>query len=332
MKLFKYLDDKKSLAETYRIYKAVQDLKPYAISKYKSWWEDALDEAFFHILENYDSSKGDLENYATRVVGTIFLNRTRKEVASNETTLLTLDLQEADNFDVPEEVSHDDNKSSDLSQCIFDTIPYFVKDFKFFVSSNTKDRRLNYSKLVNKYTYYTINSAKEFLLGKYSDDILRLVQISKSIPLKSFSDDRYLKSTDSGLTYKGSLNGIAIVERCKGSHSKKIYRLDIKNLKDLLVDLFYDVDGCGRVSVEGIDVYVSISGNIVVGKDSLMSTLESELVGSVLSRTSLKVVNYLKGDELLLSSTRDNQGDISIPMFGKDIIVGFDRVVSKEVF
>lgn len=331
MRVFQYLDSGKGISDMYAIYCEVQKLKPYAIALYKTWWEDALDAAYFHILENYDADKGSLENYATKVVSTICLNRYRKEVASSDQTILTLDLQKVDEFGIPEEVLMGEDRGSDIRACIIDLIPYFIKDFKFFVSSSVKDRKLNYKYIFNKYSCSVVEEAKDILVNFYAKKLAVMIAYSKSVTLKNFSDDRYTKSFDSGLKYKCELNNIVIVERFKGSHAKKLFRFHIKEYVDYLVERFYLLEGKSKVCIEGIDIYVTISGMIVVGIDNLRASLECELVGSILSRSSLKVIRYDKGEEILFSNTKDEQSDILLPMFGSDITIGFERVVSKEV-
>lgn len=157
------------------------------------------------------------------------------------------------------------------------------------------------------------------------------MNFAKHSTLKSFDGTRYLSSPDKGLEYKGCLNDIVMVKRSKGSHTKRLYRLAIDDVIDSLMYLFYCDEEYGKLVIEGIVVYTSIAGCIIVGEDNLKEQLENEIVGSILSRTSLRVVNYIKGKEILFSSTQDHQHNVVLPMFGKDVSIGFERLVCKEV-
>lgn len=331
MKLFKYLSGK-SIKETYDIFKAVSDLKYNAISKYKNNWEEALDEAFFHIMENYDSSKGELKHYATKVVGTIFLNKDKKEIADGEKTEIGLDLLTAKEYiNSPEESFDENTKSNDINDCIKDMVHLFVKDFKFFTSSNSKHRKMNYTELFRNYSLDSISRARDYLLNKYKDGVEQFVNLSKSTSIRSFDENRYLKSIDSSIEYVDSLNDIVIIRRKQGSHIKKIYKIDLSSIIDRMIEVFYSDGNCGKITIEGVSIYLSLSGKIMNSIEHLKNSLESELVGSILSRTSLKVLRYERGSEILFSSTKDTQYDVVLPLFGRNISIGFERVVIKEV-
>lgn len=331
MKLFKYLSSK-SIKETYDIYKAVAELKSHAISKYRNNWEDALDAAFFHIIENYDSSKGELKHYATKVVGTIFLSNNKKEVANDEQTMIGLDTMTAKEYiNSPEEYFEEDIKSSNIDECVHEMVHLFVRDFKFFTSSDSKHRKMNYSDLFKKYSLDSISKAREYLLENYQDDVGRFVTLSKSTNIRSFDENRYLKSIDNSIEYVDSLNGIVIIKRKQGSHIKKIYKVDLELLIDRVLDLFYSSNDCGKIMIEDIPIYLSLAGKIMNSVEDLKNSLESELVGSLLSRTSLKVLSYERGKEVLFSSTKDTQCDVILPLFGKNMPINFERIVIKEV-
>lgn len=332
MKLFRYLSSTKDIKETYKIYKVVRDLKPYAISKYKSSWEDALDEAFFHILENYDSEKGDLEHYATRIVGTILLNKDKKEVANDEQTKLGLDLKVASEYKSSTlELIFEDEKSQDIKECIQDMSKLFANDLKFFISNNAKDRCMNYSKLFEKYSVKVISESKKYLVDTYFEDVKNFIEAGKGSSIRNFPGDRYLKSLDEGVEYIGELNDIVIIKRKQGSHMKNAYRVYIPDLLDMFHKLFYDDDGILTIDFENTKIFLTLSGRFVDSVEKLNECLERELVGSLLSRTSLKVFHYEKGNELLLSGTKDIQFSIILNIFGKNVSVDFNKAVVKEV-
>lgn len=332
MKVFNYLTNKKGIKETYDIYTEVRNLKAFAIANYKSSWEDALDEAFFHILSNYDSSKGDLSHYASKIVRTILLNKNKKEVANDEQTKIGLDLKAAEEYKSSSlELIFEDEKSEDIKKCIEDMVELYTKDLKFFVTENSKDRKQKYSKLFKKYSCEVIEESKKYLKDKYHNKAKDFVEMSKNTGIRNFGEDRYLKSIDSMVEYVGELNDIVMIRRRQGSHVKKVFKINIGEKINLLYNLLYKDDGYLTFNMEDSKVYLTLSGRFVNSVEELKNCLESELVGSLLSRTCLKVFHYDKGNELLLSSTKDIQYSVVLSIFGKNITIIFDRVVVKEV-
>lgn len=332
MKLFKYLG-KVSSKDCYSIFEVVQSLEPYAKVKYKSRYEDALDASYEHIIKNYDSTKGDLQNYATKVVGTIWLNSNKKEIADDEQTQYNLDSKAADGYSdySVEGIVEEGLKSKDMDNCIKEMVKFFVKDFKLFTTLNIKLRKMDYSEFQDNYSTETILGAIRYLLDNYADDIEKFLEFSKSASIRNFDEDRYLRSIDPSLEYRGMLNDILILSRRQGSHVKKIYRVSVKDTVNSLIKLFYSDTNYGKMLIEGIPVYMTLSGKIVNTEEELRFFLEKELVGSLLSRTSLKVLLYEKGEEIFLSSTKDEQSDVVLPLFDKNVSIHFDRVVIKEV-
>lgn len=336
MRLFKYLSTR-SPKEMYDIFKVVQSLKYLAMKKYANNYEDALDMSYFHIVKNYDSSKGDLKNYAMKVVSTINLNSFKKE--SPDEKEQTDDSSSISNSKIAqdyinsnlEEVYEENFKSDNVDSCIKDMVSLFVKDFKFFVSSNAKYRKMDYKELFDNYSLDTILNAKNFLLDKYSSKIEKFISYSKVSSIRNFSEDRYLKSIDSSLEYKGNLNDIIMIKRKQGSHIKKVYRVSIENSINILLELFYRNTNYGKMFIEDIPIYTTLSGRVVDSIEALRYSLEKELVGSLLSRTALKVLNYDRGNEILLSSTKDTQSDVILSAFSKNISINFERLVVKEV-
>ena len=331
MRLFKYVSTK-SPKEMYDIFNVVCSLKQYAKIKYRDNYEDALDASYMHIVEHYNPSKGDLKNYAIKVVGTIGLGSNKKELANEEQTRLSLDNKTASEFiNSPLDSLEENFKSSSVNSCIKDMVGLFVKDFKFFATSSSKYKKMDYKELLEKYSIESIVSAKNYLMEEYSDEIERFMSYSKVASIRNFSEDRYLKSLDTSLEYKGVLNDIILVNRKQGSHIKKVYKVSIKENIDMLMDLFYSDTNYGKIVIADVPIYLSLSGKIIDTEEELRSSLERELVGSLLSRTSLKVINYDRGNEVLLSSTKDTQYSVILPLFDKNVSIDFNRVVIKEV-
>lgn len=332
MKVFNYLSSGKGIQETYEIYKAVRALKNYAMSIYGSGWEDALDASFFHILEKYDPSKGDLENYTIRVVKTIRLNKNKKEVADDDQTMIGLDLKSAKEYDKNEiDLVFEDNISDDMTYCLRDMLSLFLKDYKFFVSQNIKDRKMDYSGLFKKYSVEVIGETKRYLTSKYKEEVEKFVEFAKNSNIRKFNAQRYEKSIDGSAEYVNEINGIVILKRKRSSHSRSLYKVPLRDVINNLLELYYGCDECGVLCIEGITAYLTLSGNVVDSIEDLKDELELELIGSLLSRTSLKVVRYAKGDEIIFSRTKDNQYDVVFSVFDSNFTVSFDRVVAKEV-
>lgn len=333
MKYFKYLFSK-STKELYDVFKEVQGLHGYARAKYgEEKVEDVLDASYEHIIKNFDPSKGELRNYAMKVVGTIHLGINKKESASDEQTKITLDIKTAQDYinSPMEDVLESSSKSDSVDRCINDMVSFFVQDFKFFATSNSKYRKMDYSELIDKYTSESILSAMRYLSNTYASEIEKFITFSKESSIRNFSKDRYLKSLDTSLEYKGVLNGIILLKRKQGSHIKKVYKVSVNKVINMLLDLFYSNTDYGKIVVSDIPVYLSLSGKILDSVDDLRYSLEKELVGSLLSRTSLKVLHYERGNEILLSSTQDTQSDVTLPIFNKNVSIGFERVAVKEV-
>ena len=331
MRVFDYLAGERGMSEAYNIYKVVQSLMPLAKATYKGSWEDALDEAFFHILKNYDPSKGDLEHYATRVVGTIHLNKNKKESASTEQAELSLDLQMAKDYDAISKELEDSHKDTDTGRCVEDMAKLLSKDLKFLVTMSLKDKKMSYRRIFERYDIDTIIEAKEYLVNKYQDKISEIVDYTKEASIRDFKEDRYLKSMDVGFNYVGELKGVVLYSKKQGSHYKKIYSVDIRGVLDNIISIFYKDDGFGKISIEGNILYVSMSGVILKDFAELRDILERELVGSLLSRSALKVVKYERGERILLSSTKTDYSEIILPIFNSEYTIEVKRLVTKEV-
>lgn len=317
----------------YKIYIVVQGLKAYAISIYKDYWEDALDEAFFHIIENYDPTKGDLEHYAIIVVKTILLNRNKKEVADDDVIQSSADTRTTDDsgttlFDM---VVGKDTDSVDVEKCIIEMAPYFVKDFKFFKTDSPRDRRLSYTTLFEKYSLDCISTAKSYLLREYTDSVEDFYSFAKTGSMHSFSKDRYKKSLNTSVEFVEKINDIIVIKKKENSHIKRVFSFSIEDALETILDLFYSDDSKAILSIAGVTMYSTMAGKIVDSREELMKSLEYELIGSLLSRTSLKLFKYDEGEILYFSSIKDEQRDVCIEIFGKSVFFPFNRLVVKEV-
>ena len=159
MKFFKYAENGTSdLSTMYDIFCSIRSLENYAKKIYKNRWEDALDDALFHMLRNYDPSKGPIDNYAIKLVKTIKKNEFGYEKPSEYITELGDESQEdvPDTVERVEEIKKEIAKSVELQNCIKDMAKHFVRDFRFFCSMKANVRKDSYSDVFEKYSHKVI--------------------------------------------------------------------------------------------------------------------------------------------------------------------------------
>jgi hypothetical protein len=336
---FKYTKkDNLNIYSVEEIYKVVWSLKSYAIAIYKGLWQDALDAAFFHIMQHYDDSRGDLDHYATRVVGTIMLNKYNHEI-EHDISLTTA----MDSKSVREEVSTNpieillegySDISDDFEQCVSFLVPYFIKDFKFFESKRPDLRKLSYTELFQKFSTPVISSAMDYLLKKYGKALRALYDLSKDCKYRKYSSDRYKKGLDTLIEYHGIVNDILIYKSLsKVKVKRSFFYFDIFQTINHIIRLFYSNDrfGC-MIEVEGVKVYCSLSGYITTSLDELKSVLEDEIIGSLLGKLSyLRVVVYERGKSIIFSSPKEEDCVLILEMFGIDYRFSFQKIVAKRL-
>lgn len=336
MYYFDYVKDVDA-SKALKIYETVNGLKGYAMSIYKGLWEDALDKAFFHIIDNYDESSGDLEHYATKIVGTILLNKYAHEV-EHETSLTTaLDQKSLEEVGKnPLDIimlKEDTTQSSDLDRCMEYLIPMFVRDFKFFKTKKSSDRKLSYSGLFQKFSERTVASAMISLVDKYGEDMEYIYNLSKNCRMRSYPDDRYLKSIDSSIEYLGVFNNVLLYKCLSRKVKKLFYSFNIRENVTTLIDVFYSSeDSIGKRIIGSSEVYCTLSGKVVTSPDELYDCIERDIVGSLLAKMPhFKVVQYEKGEKLILSSPKDTSYGLVLDVFGKEFSTGIRKIVSKRV-
>lgn len=336
----KYFDYVKSFdtERTIRIYQEVRKLKGYAMAIYKSLWEDALDKSFFHILDNFDDeSGGDLEHYATKVVGTILLNKYSHEIEHEITLMNAMDqksLKETSNNPLNIVVGNEEDKRiEDLKLCIQYLTPMFVKDYKFFLTKRPEYRKCEYNGLFEKFSADVINRTMSYFSKNYGDTMNDLDEFKKSCRYRSFSDERYKASIDENITYLGTVRGTVLYSCPIKKYSRIFYEVDLNELLWYIIEEFFISEkNSHKTKVEGEDVYCSLSGQIVMGTDELFLALENEVVGAILAKMStLKVVHYDRGNRILLSSTREINVGLPMDFFGEEFIIEFKRVTAKKV-
>lgn len=324
----------------FRVHKAVQACKAMAILKYRSRWEDALDDAYFHIIKNFDDSKGSLEHYAMSIVSTIYLNKYSKEVGSE--TVLEIESERKamesvrvsnpydDLLDALEEEGTDYDE--EVHQCIKYLLPLFIKDYEMFRSKDSSDRKMKYSGLFDMFSFKVISSAVKILADDYYDDAKYINTLSKNCHVKNFKEDRYKSSLDKTLSYISRIDDIV---RCKAigvKRKKYAYLIDIVDVLSKIFSMFYDKEGVAQREIDGVPIYCSLSGQILLSKDELFETLEREIVGTLLAlRTNLKVLNYERGKELVVTSTRVYEPEVIIQMFQAGVHIPMKKLMIGRV-
>ena len=315
------------------IYSVVMALKGYAKTIYKGLWEDALDKSFFHILENYKKeSGGDLEHYATRVVGTILLGKYSKEIEHEVSLITAMDKKSLETKGLnPAEIliPETEEVSNDLKDCVEYLLPMFVQDYKFFKTRNPEDRKLTYEGLFSEYSYLVISSAMDFLVGHYAKQMDELLEVKKTCHYRKYQADRYKRSLDSSVDYQGFFNGVVLYKTLNGKSNKKMYLWNIEStLKDLIAK--YYKSGKQVQTLGDLPVYCTLSGSFVTSEEELISCLENEFLGAVLARfQNLKVVSYERGKSLLVTSTQDLEDGLVFEIFSCSFTVKFKRLIAK---
>ena len=337
MKYFRYVKNSE-MDLPLRVHVAIQNCKPIAMSKYKTRWEDALDDAYFHVLEHYDESQGSLEHYAMRIVNTIYMNKYSKEVGSDVVYNLESDkyaikeISESDPYSCFEE--EDIEYSDELANCIQYLLPFFIKDYELFRSKDGSNRKLNYSGLFDLFSPKVIMDAVNILGEDYYEHAKHINTVAKNCHVRNFDKDRYKQSIDKTIIY---INTIGNIVKCRatGKRIKKYaYMLDIQDTIDKLYTMFYSSEGNGiaQRTIYGKEVYCTLSGKIVYSKEDLYEALEREIVGTILSiRSNLRVLDYKRGFSIILSSTRCDEPSIILQLFKTGIYLPIKRMVIGKV-
>lgn len=321
-----------------RIYTEVYKLTNYAKKIYKGYWEDALDNAFFHILENFkDDSGGDLEHYATKVVNTICLGRYSHEIAHDTSLNVEMDKKSANVRELnPLNILTEREESfsyNNLKGCINYLLPKFIQDSQFFITKKAENRKCSYSNIFSMFSSEVIVASMNYLANNYGSDMERLSQVKKKCKYRNFQEDRYKSSMDCSIEYMGTLKGVILYKSIGKKTDRYFYEVDILDALDYLVENVYNAEGCpARAEVEGINVYCTLSGQFVSGEKELRKALENELIGTILARLSVfKVVVYERGKSIVFSASREVTNALKIEFLDDYYYLDFKRIPSKRV-
>lgn len=321
-----------------RIYREVYKLANYAKSIYKGYWEDALDKAFFHVLENFnDASGGDLEHYTTKVVNTICLGRYNHEITHDTSLSMEMDkksatISESNPLNILTEKETQFSYNS-LKKCINYLLPKFIQDSHFFVTKRPENRKCDYKNMFSMFSHEVIVASINYLVENYGEDMERLNALKKKCRYRNFPEDRYKSSMDTTIEYMGMLKGVLLYKSLGKKTFRCFYEVDLIDVVNFMVNEVYNVEGSrARVVVEGDNVYCTLSGQLVYGEKELRKTLESELIGTILARMSvLKAVVYEKGKSIIFSSSREIGSSLKVEFLDNFYYLDFKRIPSKRV-
>ena len=332
MDYFKY-----ARADSYKmveIYRVVWSLANYAKSIYGPLYTDALDAAFFHILSHYDEI-GDLEHYATRVVGKILLNKRSHEVEDEVLLTTAMDIKSSKvTSNIPENIfvqKEEIKKTKKYKDCLNELVEKFIIDYKLFSTLRPETRKCDYDRITDRYSASVIQSAMVYLLSTYGDAMNKMFEMRKYCHIR-YQPNKYQSYFDPKVKSYGCLNNTFLYE-LEGKGSRVFYRFNIKEFIDLLVsDVYFAPDSCVMVTVEGVQAFLSLSGRIVIGLEELRNVLEVEIIGWFLPRASYRVVSYAVGSDIILSSSRERDDTcMGIDIFGEEYFIPIRMMVSKRI-
>lgn len=318
MEYFKYAKTLKNYSP-YRsqlIYEAVysQDMKYYAMKIYGGGYEDALDLAFQHVLENFDSEKGDLVNYTTTIVKTINLGAYRHEVSQAEVLDILSDKVafNSNNGDPLNELLKEGGNqiSTEVSDCVSFMLPNYILDYKFFKTRKSTDRTQEYAELFKKFNANTIMEANQKLDELYELQVAEVYDIKRQMRFRSHEEGWYKKYLDPSIEYICERGGIIVYRKNKNkigkASNKFFYELNIRDLVATILDRLYKTNLL-RKRIGWVTVYCSLSGKLVLNEYELYDILERDLVGCILSKQqSLGVLKYEQGEKIVLVSSRES--------------------------
>lgn len=333
MKYFLY-NKKRDSNLSLAIWEELNALKYYAISLYKGNWEDALNDSYMHLMENYDESKGELSHYAIRVVATIYMNKYIQEVKDDEILQTESDKESYSKYMESDELDtildKDYISEDNIKNCEDFIIPMFVEDFLFFKSMNPKDKKLNYEFLHDVYPDIVIAKAFNNLMEKYGNSLSRLYELKKSCTYHDYSADRYKKSFDSAIEFECSINNVILYrKKTKYSATRKIHKVNIKRMVN---SVMYRLEDILSQKVGNLTVWCTLSGFISYDIEKIKAKIESELIGKILSGSiNIKVLAYEKGSCIYLTSTQDLPEMMYHNILGRSFGVEIQKVVSKVV-
>lgn len=319
------------------VHQVLSGLAGYAKSCYSGSgngaWEEALNLSYFHIMENFDwKCEADLTHYATKVVRTILINKNAKETGEETTLIAAIDKKSfQENYLNPLDLippMGKDSISLDTEDCMDYLVPMFIKDYKFFKSKKPEDRVLTYNGLFDKFSEATVASAMACLVDTYGKDVEEFLELRNLCHFRNFPKDRYKNDLDETVEYKCMFKNVLIYKRLSGRLSRGFYRINLEEVLLCLVETFY----VGKLSkkIRGVNVYCTLSGNLVLTEEELVDTLEREIVGAIIARVQgTKVLCYEERKSLIISSSKDLLEGINFTILGENFNIEVEQLVAR---
>ena len=341
MKYFVYCSGpNRSQHSMQRIYDAVQRMKGLAMARYGGRYQDALDAAFFHILDNFDESlaTGDdgLDHYVASVVSKI-CRGSRREVLSDTVLDIVSDNQAVAESHMENpyekiELNASEEFERNVISCMDALVPNFLKDYELFNGNSSVERKTNYRPIYASFTDAVVMEAV-VRLKAYYEDAKYLNSLSRQCKMRTFSPDRYKSSLDEAIQFTGFVNGIAVCTYATSRIKRSVYRVHIMEFIEEVLRLFYYGEApLGKRTIHGHDIYCTLSGKLVDGLDALREAIETDILGALLARVvNFRIVNYNKGSQLLVSSAKPEEHGIIFRIFNTDVVLELSRLTVRRV-
>ena len=343
MRYFEYSSRRNS--SPYRlacIFNAVLKMENLAKARYGGRYQDALDAAFFHIVDNYDASmdednEDNLEHYAASVVNTIYRNTSRHEVLSETVLDIESGNQAIKDLEVEDPFSNISYNSKmeferDVADCIEELLPNFLKDYELFMGSKSAERKTNYHAIYSRFSDAVISESVKRMCSEY-DKAKHLADLCRECKLRTFAPDRYKSSLDEAIRFSGMVNGIAVCTVTSHRVKRNVYRVHIKEFVDDVIKRFYTGENSiGHRNICGHDIYCSLSGKEIEGEEALRDSIEYDAVGALLAKVvNLRVVDYEAGKRLLVSSSKPEEYGLVFQLFGTSVVLEISRLTVRRV-
>ena len=339
MKYFKYIHGE-SLYSMSKINAELTLLRGYAVAKAKSMGltdaDNTLDEAFHHAIHHYEDRGIPVRNYLMRLINTITKGYS-KEVSEDTNKIDEFKMGNDEDYvrTNPENIYLDHEErivKGDLHNCILDLIPKFVRDYKFMRTMKKEDRKEDYSSVIHKYDIYVVKSATEYLSKTYGKAIENLYKRSRECR-RRYKTIRYEDYWDRGINYHCMINGILIYSNSSSHPIRKcFYEVNIKDIvTNVILHIYKSPDSTLSLNIDGVGVYCSSSGKIVIGEENLAKELEVEILAVLFDKRYL-LVKYTKGVDAILSLTRESMlGDEYISVDGRFVPLELERISARRV-
>lgn len=344
MELFKYLEKGQDLSDALEIYDMVYSSR--IISRAKKEYhgkvdtQDALDDVFHHVYTRYKSHIGRVENFTNRTMSTIDKSKYENEVANSEAIERKMDKAQYGERNLVGElpttrrskyemIVDKVEKSTDAMDCMDEIEESFVENLEYFVTGGQKITKGMPDSLLVEYELDTIQQAIQLLYQKHKEEIESFISLKQDANMRAVNPACLNLPFDNTIDVLNTLDRITIVSRKQGYHAKNLYSLDVNKFVQTVWKTFYET---GKARIKGKkNYYLTLSGLVLKGDKEIKDYLEAELITALTSTLRLKVVRYVKGKQIIYSSTKTAIPNSKITIFGKQLKLNFQRQTVKEV-